>query len=589
MNRAKLDEPYPPPPSPPPHSFIDFSKFSEFYRDRDSEEEEGPGGNNSSEDYDEQNIDFHMNVSDGSSPLSLDHHPIDMPLTDAPLTDASLINLQNVHIPIPIPTIVSETKLSQYIDNHFVQRLNEDLEKIRAGSESKTSSFNHTSTPFRSLNQRKIKSVPADSHSSWSMTDKNVNAAPEGQVEIFGGLNAVAAGGGGGSVGGGSASSGFEDIEPLNHYIRSNSPLTLSNENSDSDTNEDVVRRLYKYNSNNSSFYGGESKYPAPPLPPPPAALTKFRNLTHKEVERTLEKYYDDKDTKYSSELDILITYLKGQKNLYIQSKNVAQYKLNSFLIPTIVITGAITIFAPFIQQYSWSGGFISGLNATITLLVSIVNYLKLESSVEMFYHTANQYDKLETSLEFVASKMLFVQDDNEKSNIVLEKIQEIEKKISEIKEWNALFVPEEVRQMFPIICHINIFSFIKRMEVYKKNLVIKFKDVKNEMRYILHKISKQSAADRMDFSDPMYVRQEKRLQFLSEVKDKIKEEIVHYRTAYGHIDEIFTKEIQNAQRKKGWFYLLNQTFFGTKINPHSYEPCNPVIDKYLHFIFTNY
>ena len=38
------------------------------------------------------------------------------------------------------------------------------------------------------LNQGRIKSAHADSHSSWSMTDKYFNATPEGRNEIFSGL-----------------------------------------------------------------------------------------------------------------------------------------------------------------------------------------------------------------------------------------------------------------------------------------------------------------------------------------------------------------------------------------------------------------
>jgi hypothetical protein len=38
------------------------------------------------------------------------------------------------------------------------------------------------------LNQRRLKSAGADLHSSWSMTDKDLNAAPLGRIEIFSGL-----------------------------------------------------------------------------------------------------------------------------------------------------------------------------------------------------------------------------------------------------------------------------------------------------------------------------------------------------------------------------------------------------------------
>lgn len=438
-------------------------------------------------------------------------------------------NSDNIHLGHLFP-VNSETKLSQYTDNHFVHRLNEDLEKIR-----------NMATTF----------VPSGSLRNYP------------------------------------------------RYIHSNSPLTLSNDNSDSDNDINPRVPPRRPSSQNSSFHRSfhmqKSKDAAvdePNILSSNASFSgidelnqsKFRNLTHQEVEQYLDKYYDEKDTNYSSELDILITYMKGQKNLYIQSKIVSEYKLNALLIPSILTTAAITIFAPFIQQYGWSGGFISGLNAITTLLITIANYLKLESSTQTFYHTANQYDKLETSLEFVASKMLFVQDDAEKSRIVLQKIQEIEKKISEIKEWNSLFVPEQVRRMFPIICHINIFSFIKRMEVYKKNLVVKFKDVKNEIRYIIYHFSKEHIINDND-KTPNRLRQEQRLQFLLEIKDKMKEELSHYRTAYSHIDELFTKEIKSAQQKNEW----NWTWYKTPyLATHTFDQVsrdNPVIDQYLRFM----
>lgn len=342
-----------------------------------------------------------------------------------------------------------------------------------------------------------------------------------------------------------------------------NSPLSLSDYESDSDSDSYIK----------------------------PKKASHFRNLTHKEVEQSLDKYYDNSDnaTKYSTELDIMTTYLKGQKNLYMQSMFISRCKLNGLLIPPLLISAAITIFAPFIQEYNWSGGFISGLNAIIILLISLVSYLKLETSVEMFHHTANQYDKMETSMEFVSSKMLFVQDENEKSRIVLDKIQEMERKISDVKEWNHLFIPEEVRQSFPIICNINIFTFIKRMEIQKQNLIAKFKDVKNEIRYILHLFAQNKVTQNtvVDTSANLIAhlenntRQEKRLTFLLEIKDKIKEELFHYKNAYSHIDEIFTREIKRASHKKSACGSICCNGYTPETNSSS----NPVIDQYLDFI----
>ena len=319
-------------------------------------------------------------------------------------------------------------------------------------------------------------------------------------------------------------------------YLDSNSPLTISCNNSDCDVNE-----------------------------------KQFKEFTYDEMKENMDKYFDDTDNKYSNELDILITYMKGQKNLFIQSYLLCKRKLNLLMFPCILISAAVTIFAPVFKDSEWNIIVISILNAFNAMLISFINYLKLETYTQTFFTTANQYDKLETSLEFVASKMLFMNDETNE-NIIYEKIQEIEKKIHEIKEWNTLFIPDEIRGIFPIICHINVFSFIKRIENSKKGLISRFKDIKNEIRYILYRAEKKHDKKRI----------EKRLNYLNEQKEKLKEELAHYRDAYSYIDELFTIEIKNAR---------NTYLFFCWYHNNNNEICNnhnPVVDKYIHSFVNN-
>jgi hypothetical protein len=329
--------------------------------------------------------------------------------------------------------------------------------------------------------------------------------------------------------------------------IYNNSPTSLSNPNSD---NEDA-------NGSGSSNYDDNSHYELDEL--------EYRKLSYYQVERSLEKQYESESSSTSNELDILITYMKGQKNLYIKSKNAMQYKLNCLLVPALLITTAITIFAPFVQVFPWSGGFISGLNAVSTMLISLSNYWKLESSVEMFFNTANQYDKLETSLEFVSSKLMFIEKESDKSNLIFKQIQDVEKKIEEIKQWNSLFIPEEVRRIFPVICNINIFSFIKRIESNRKSLVIRLKDVKNEIRYIFHLRKLRSHGLKSGTRD-IEDREESRLKLLVDVKDKTKDELLKFRAIYANIDSLFTKEIYTANSGSGISFF---SFFSPYNKPH--------------------
>ena len=320
------------------------------------------------------------------------------------------------------------------------------------------------------------------------------------------------------------------------HYLDNNSPLTMSCDNSDGE----------------DDGHGG------------------FKEITSDDILNTLDKYFDDHDTQISNELDILITYMKGQKNLFIESYIVSKNKLNMLMIPSILITIAVTIFAPIFQDEPWSIGLIAGLNAIAAMSIATLNYLKLETSTQTFYNTATHFDKLETSLEFVSSKLIFVDNTKDKTKIIFDKFQEVETKIQEIKEWNTLFIPREIRRIFPIICHINIFSFIKRIESNKQLLISKFKDVKNEIKYIVSRPNTRYNKNRIEC----------RLKLLYQQKEKIKEELFHYRNAYSYVDELFTIEIKNAQNYQFFFFCRNS--YNETCNSN-----NPIVDRYIHSLIS--
>ena len=351
----------------------------------------------------------------------------------------------------------------------------------------------------------------------------------------------------------------------------------------------------------------------------------RYNKLCYEDIERALDKYYDiSQDNKYSSEIDILTTYARGQKNLYIQSKHITQRKLNCLMFPSLILSAFITIVAPFIECQHWSPGFVSGINAIIALFISLINYLKLESSVELYLQMANQYDNLETSLELTNSKMMVLNREDDISTLVLTKIKEVEKKIIEMKLPNSILIPEEVKSIFPVICHINIFSFIKKTEVYKKNLIEKLRDVSNEIRLILYNWERESVKI-MDISnsditniekvhlctfktptpegravmseqgdaDCAFTRRERncvkektRILYLYDIKNKIKDEIMELRTTYGFIDEVFTKEIKTAEiRKNEWTFCI--PCFKKKVSMKGYlKNANPIITKYYKTMF---
>lgn len=336
-----------------------------------------------------------------------------------------------------------------------------------------------------------------------------------------------------------------------------------------------------------------------------PSQKSKYKKLTFEEVEKSLQKHYN-KNTSFSSEFDILITFLKGQTHIYSQANKITLRKYYSFMIPAIMITSSVAIIAPFLSNAYWTGWFISGLNALVTLFISLCDRFKLQSSSEMFLNMSMQYNKIGTSLEFTRNQLFFTEDENIKKKMILEKMNTVEEKWMEFRESNPILIPVEIQMQNPIISHINIFSFIKKIEFYKKDLILKYKDIKNEIQYILHKWNEGENVNHLDdilfdihsidsnssnFRKVSLIkknREKNRLSHLLSAKQLVKTELIHYENAYVYIDDLFSREIQQSEYYETWYGgILFFLGWVPEYKKNVYENGNPVVDNYLNFIFT--
>lgn len=278
---------------------------------------------------------------------------------------------------------------------------------------------------------------------------------------------------------------------------------------------------------------------------------SKYKVLSFDEVEKSIEKYYDC-DMKYLNEFDLLVTYLNGQKHLFLKGQKLTQTKLNILIVPSLVMSATITLFLPISSHrvFWFTTIFVSLLNATITLLISVVNHYKFESKQELFGHFAKEYENLKNSLEIKNNKLLFI-DKKQQQRYISSQIKKMEKRINAIKNSSSVLLPSELNRLFPVIYHINIFSLLKKIENYRTNLIHKFRDVKNEIRFILYNKKK-----RMNFgSDSESIK--KRLDILIHTKERVRKQIVSYKNAYYHIDSVFNDEIKYAESYQNIFLLL--------------------------------
>ena len=311
----------------------------------------------------------------------------------------------------------------------------------------------------------------------------------------------------------------------------------------------------------------------------------KYEKLNTTDIEKYIKKYYSNSLVdSYSNELDILTTFVRGQKNLYAQSRNITQQKLYLLMCPALMIAAAITFMSPFLECDTINTNIVAGLNGVVTLFISMVGFFKLETLSEKYLILASLFDNSETDLELTSTKIMIMKKEKDISELIITKFNETEDRISQYKLINHALLLPEIKLLFPIISHINIFSFIKKIELLKKGTIEKLRNIKNEISYIHYKTEQRKQIQSIKTStthadititmddENQQSKELSRLNKLYALKNTITNELIELQNAYSIIDTIFYREISSAEKKQNrWWFCLVCFYWNNTDNSQDY------------------